>query len=170
MSDMIHSSNNTADSNLFPTSPVTPMTVTSSSNITTLSPHEAFTTAAVASLSRRLTATTEQTKATGDTGHQSNQQQPEHELCDTLLAYELNQLSFQERNSINEEVHGVARDPYYPEETTQLLHESLMALQVSFSLKKSYFIRFRYSMHTEHGALISQQWKNNHKTCGNSRT
>jgi hypothetical protein len=47
---------------------------------------------------------------------------------DALLAYELNQLSFHERNTINEEVHGV-RDSDYPEETTQLLNDSLLQLE-----------------------------------------
>mmetsp|Transcript_12089 Transcript_12089/g.12982 ORF Transcript_12089/g.12982 Transcript_12089/m.12982 type:complete len:201 (+) Transcript_12089:248-850(+) len=154
MSDIIHSSNTVDINYLFPTTPVIPMTVRSSSDITALSPHEAFTTAAAASLSRRLAANTERqtNKAiTGDTvtdqQQQQQQQQPEHELCDTLLAYELNQLSCQERNSINEEVHGVARDPYYPEETSALLTESLRALQVELTQLQHQYPAYEKAQH-----------------------
>jgi hypothetical protein len=50
---------------------------------------------------------------------------------DTLLAKELNQMSFQQRESINEEIHGINVDQKYLdviEETPELLKESLCKL------------------------------------------
>jgi hypothetical protein len=47
---------------------------------------------------------------------------------DALLANELNKLSFQERESINEEIHGVDVRNIGVEETPQLLKESFLQL------------------------------------------
>lgn len=49
---------------------------------------------------------------------------------DALLANELNKLSFQERESINEEIHGVDVRNLGVEETPQLLRESFQQLNV----------------------------------------
>ena len=69
--------------------------------------------------------------AIADANFTENQSQTTTEIHDqtpdALLAYELNQLSFQERNTINEEVHGVHNS--YPEETPKLLHDSLIQLE-----------------------------------------
>jgi len=52
-------------------------------------------------------------------------------LPDLFLAHDLNQLTFKERDEINEEVHGV-RDQYQHmvEETPEFLHDSLQKLSV----------------------------------------
>ena len=69
--------------------------------------------------------------AIADANFTENQSQTTTEIHDqtpdALLAYELNQLSFHERNTINEEVHGVHNS--YPEETPKLLHDSLIQLE-----------------------------------------
>jgi hypothetical protein len=49
---------------------------------------------------------------------------------DALLANELNKLSFQERESINEEIHGVDVRNIGVEETPQLLRESFQQLNI----------------------------------------
>lgn len=49
---------------------------------------------------------------------------------DALLANELNKLSFQERESINEEIHGVDVRNLGVEETPQLLRESFQQLNI----------------------------------------
>ena len=54
----------------------------------------------------------------------------DHQSPDALLAYELNQLSFKERDMINEEIHGVGILDIYPEETPQLLKDSLEKLSI----------------------------------------
>lgn len=54
----------------------------------------------------------------------------DHQSPDALLAYELNQLSFKERDMINEEIHGVGILDLYPEESPQLLKDSLEKLSI----------------------------------------
>ena len=58
----------------------------------------------------------------------------DHHSPDALLAYELNQLSFIERDMLNEEIHGV-RDRY-PEETPQLLSDSLEKISIELDCIK----------------------------------
>lgn len=57
---------------------------------------------------------------------------------DTLLAKELNQMSFQQRESINEEIHGINVDQKYLEhvieETPELLKESFCKLNAELEL------------------------------------
>lgn len=59
-----------------------------------------------------------------------------HQSPEALLAYELNQMSFKERDEINEEVHGV-RDRYdRVEETPELLSDSLHKLSLELNAIK----------------------------------
>lgn len=63
-----------------------------------------------------------------DKDHSSMSPLEQQHSVDLLLAKELNQLSFRERNNINEEIHGVS-SLYAIEETPQLISQSLEQLQ-----------------------------------------
>lgn len=63
-----------------------------------------------------------------DKDHRSMSPREQQHSVDLLLAKELNQLSFRERNNINEEIHGVS-SLYAIEETPQLISQSLEQLQ-----------------------------------------
>jgi len=61
------------------------------------------------------------------------------ETIDALLAQELNALSFQQRETLNEEIHGVNVNQIYDkikeiEETPQLLKESFLKLQIVLNI------------------------------------
>jgi len=64
----------------------------------------------------------------------------DHASADAMLAHELNQMSFQERNVINEEIHGV-RTYLHRNETPELLKSSLDQLSIELEnlpSKKAY--------------------------------
>ena len=61
--------------------------------------------------------------------HKSMTQREHDHSIDKLLANELNQLSFQERNYINEVIHGVS-SLYSIDETPELISESIEQLQI----------------------------------------
>lgn len=61
--------------------------------------------------------------------HKSMTQREHDHTINKLLADELNQLSFQERNSINEVIHGVS-SLYSINETPELISESIKQLQI----------------------------------------
>jgi hypothetical protein len=73
------------------------------------------------------------TDANGSTTFFASDPDPDPDIAatpsvDALLANELNMLSFQERESINEEIHGVDVRNLGVEETPQLLRESFQRL------------------------------------------
>jgi hypothetical protein len=96
--------------------------------------HESFSSSISSSISSgggNANATQQHNTTTTNTTTQTQTITETDQSPDALLAYELNQLSFHERNTINEEVHGV-RD-CYPEETPELLNDSLASLEKELS-------------------------------------
>jgi len=66
-----------------------------------------------------------------DRDYNAKEEVGDHPSADAMLAYELNQLSLKERDSINEEIHGI-RQPY-PIETPQLLQNAIEQLRVELN-------------------------------------
>ena len=83
-----------------------------------------------------------------DEDHHSMSPLEQHHSVDMLLAKELNQLSFRERNEINEEIHGVST-LYTVDETPELICQSLE--QLGFELSH------RVPMHSKMAYERSQQ-------------
>jgi hypothetical protein len=67
-----------------------------------------------------------------DENHRSMSPLEQHHSVDMMMAKELNQMSFRERNEINEEIHGVST-LYTVEETPELICQSLEQLQFEFN-------------------------------------
>ena len=85
----------------------------------------------------------------------------DHSSVDALLAHELNQLSVQERDRLNEEIHGVLDQSQH--ETTELINSSLEQMNVELSnlpdspSKKAYKTSLQFPesyVHTEDFRLI----------------
>jgi len=66
----------------------------------------------------------------------------ETKSVDQLLAYELNQLTFQERESINEEIHGIRVRNTTIEETPELLDHCFRQLDIELTKKRSESVIF----------------------------
>ena len=69
-----------------------------------------------------------QSKTPGDESRQDDRLREQQHSIDMLMAKELNQLSFRQRNEINEEIHGVS-SLYSVEETDELIDRSLENLR-----------------------------------------
>ena len=91
----------------------------------------------------------------------------EHSI-DILLAKELNQLSFRERNDINEEIHGVST-LYAVEETPELISRSLEELRFEVAHNVPIYRRRAYERSQQIYQQQQQQWEHPHKNAENNK-